>query len=901
MNKRKISILQQPSWLVTSKISPPQSSVQVVDRPALTKKLDGALDVRLSLVLASAGYGKTTLLALWREKLMANGVAVSWLALDEEDRQSKKFIPYLIWALSRANIIIDGLLDTVANEVTSIPSRSLISTLLNGLSTTKKQLVIILDDYHRGQSNENDDLLAFFLRHLSGNVHVVISSREVPKFGWAEFSSRGEMLELGVTDLQFAFPDAKKFISKNQNIDLSDPEIRELVQKTEGWALGLQLAIIYLKKQSQYSDKLYLFSGRTMEVTDYLLMQVFQQQPADIQNFLVQTSVLERFNGDLANAVCCREDSWRVMEQLYQRNLFIFFLDQEREWCRYHDLFSEFLKERLRRRGRAESEAVHDKAARWFSSHGMISDAVKHALQSGSLELVAQIAEEAGGWRLAIKENLLVLRKVCSRLPENMLRKYPRLWLGDILMSAKSGRIDDAQRKLRELDWRQAGLATVSELVKAERLAIGILIAGYEDRPVTAQDLDEINQLAQKPKFEDDLVLMLLRNYLCLLYLDAGRFNQSIEEARKCKNYFAARGDEYGASIIDTHIGQSELAQAHLNAAAKIYSDIYDKARHYLGDGGDATAISRVLLAETDYYQNDLESASQHLQASLPHIEIFDGWFDIYASGYATAASLSHISQGIDAAMAMLDRADEIARRRNLDRLGRLVRLLRVRELTKAVDLRAAEAFAAEFEPFEEAEMPIGSQLPSWRLLEAAGTCLADLSLQLGDKERALAILRPRLAQAEANGWALSSMKMQIKLAMCHDAIGNHKEARELIGKSLLKAAPQNFIRQYLDEGAALKKLLNGLRRRDELLIPAVKDFVAVILGERAEGKELLTDREKEVLDLIIKGCSSKETAFRLGLSMNTIKYHRKRLFEKLGAASRAQAISAARKLALYS
>jgi LuxR family maltose regulon positive regulatory protein len=635
-----------------------------------------------------------------------------------------------------------------------------------------------------------------------------------------------------------------------------------------------------------------------MEVMDYLLEQVFRDQPAKIKNFLLQTSVLDRFNGDLADAVSTRGDSWQIIEYLHRHNLFLFFLDKEGQWCRYHHLFADFLKERLRRSGRCLSESAHERAAIWFNQHGLVREAVTHALQSSNLELVAAIVEEAGGWRMAITGNQSILRRVISRLPEVILHRYPRLWLGAVLISAKTGRLYDAQRKLRELEWQEAGAGEANQQAIAERIAISVLIAGYEDRLMNRHDLEELEKLVRQPQFDDDLVLVLLNNYLCLLYLGSGKFAQSIEAGVICKNFFLQREDAYGGNIIDIHTGQSVLALGRLAEAKAIFEQIYNFSRCYVDDTGDAAAIASVLLAETAYEQNDLASSEEYLDRSLHHIEKFDSWLDIYASAYITAASVAHASTGIDASMTILDRAEEVAGRRNLDRLGRLVRLTRIRELVLQGDLRTAETFAQEFEPFEEAELPCGTELPNWRLIEAAALSLADVSILGGNPQRAIAILAPRVAEAEKNKWIRSTIKLLIKLALSLDACGNRKAALEAVERSLLYAAPQNFIRCYLVEGKPMRSLLGALPK-NQTTIPVVKVFVDTVLGERAQGKVLFGDRQKEILDLLIKGCSTKEMAFRLGLSANTIKFHRKKLFEKLGARSRSQAIAAARKLSL--
>ena len=662
--------------------------------------------------------------------------------------------------------------------------------------------------------------------------------------------------------------------------------------------LALQLAGQFMENEGSGIDVIERFSGRTAEMADYLSEQILLGLPDEIQSFLMETSVLERFNGDIANAIRGKTDSWFMVEELERRNLFLFFLDSERKWFRYHHLFQEFLHERLRRLDTARLESLNRAAADWFVRNGQLSTAVHHAILANDLELAADLLEQAGGWRMVLTGQVGIIRSACDKIPKKNIRERPRLWLGEILLLAKTGTIVEARRKLDE--FTASGFAAVQsdKPLYAEHQVVDIIVAGYEDRRVSAKDLSSLEESVADPEVLDNVVLALLYNYLCLVYLDFCRFDKSIEAGNRSINHFRAMGNDYAEKLVETHIGQAKLGQGRLINARDIYQRVYDSAQASFGFDDDAAAIAGTLLAETAYERNELAAAKELLDTTLPHVERFDGWFDIYAAGYLTASSVAHATDGIDAALTVLDRAEETARRRGLDRLVLLSRVHRARELTLAGRLDEAAAIVAR----NEAMRSRGSGFSSWRLWEAMGPMLARLALRRGDPGGALEILRPLEEEAAANGCEHQSIRLLALLALTNHEKGERKIALECLERAVLLAAPQGFVRPFVEEGEAMKQLFSNLLKAGPKLIPAVTSFVEAILNtEEAYGGALLSERESQILGMISSGHSTKEMAHLLALSENTVKYHRKRVYKKLGVASRSQAVATARRLLLLS
>ncbi|WBX85596.1 LuxR C-terminal-related transcriptional regulator [Sphingosinicella microcystinivorans] len=896
-SKSDRSAPKDPAWLIASKLKPSASAGHLVKRSALLEKLNAALGVRLTLVRAPAGFGKTTLLQQFYARLSEEGIAVCWLTLDEEDGKGGQFLAYLSGALVRAGIL-EGIPSPVAiDDANTPPDRSILSSLLNQLAATDRDIVLILDDYHRVQSAEVDSQFGFFIRHLSANVHLIVSSRETPGFEWTSCRTNGGLLDIGSSHLQFALEETGALVNGQQQKQnaacLSDVQVERLFLLTEGWVMGIQLASAWLTNVSFDPSRLDDYSGQSAEVADYLAEQVYRHLPATIQDFLVKTSVLERFNGDLCNEICDFTESWRIIEELECRNLFIFFLDKDREWARYHQLFSDFLQRKLRRNGHGSVEAIHRKAAEWFLQQGDITGAIHHALNANDADNCASIIDRAGGWRLAINGYAGRLRHAFAKIPDDVLKLYPRAWLAHILLSGKAGGQIEARAKLQALQVEIEGSPALQELGD-ELIAVKFLLFAFEDRLHDAVVLRDLERAVEKIGASKDLIAGILGNQLCALYVTTGRFTECLAVGARAEQHVRVAGNAYSELFVGMHMAQAHLGQGNLDEADTAYRDVYQRLHASFRMDDDLVGTLQTLLAETAYERDNLLEAQAFLEQSLPSLERIGGWFDVFAAGYGTAASLAHARHDIGAAMAVLDRAEELAKRGGFARLPQFVVAQRVRELTLAGQIDLADKFAERLDAIPAPGLSGSADMVSWRLQEAVFTALARLEIAKGNPDLALSLLQRLRAQAERERHVRTLIKLDLLQAMAQDLAGRRAMAMASLESCLDRAAPLGFLRTLLDEGEPMKRLL-GLFDASRRASPVVRTYVARLRDDDNRPRVPLTARETQILALLVAGYSTKEMAYDLNLGMNTIKYHRRNVFDKLGVRSRSEAIAVAR------
>jgi LuxR family maltose regulon positive regulatory protein len=888
--------LHDADWLIAAKQRPAAAQDWHIKRRSALARLDGVLSRRLAVVHAPAGYGKSTLLAQWRDSLQQKGLATVWLSLDEDDRAPGQLLAYLVNALTASGIAMERLAELTRQGLSTTPDKTVAAMLVNQLHQAARPVVIILDEYDRVQSPPIDAILRFLLSRLPATTHLVIASRERLPFTLADYMARDDLVSLTIQDLRFAATEARAFLPAS----LDDQEAAVLVARTEGWPLALQMARLWLAEDSSRVHLIRDFSGRTSDIADYLVEQIFLGLAPAIRSFLMETSLLERLNGDLANAMCGRTDSWGVIEELVRRNLFLLPLDTEGRWFRYHQLFAEFLNERLRRHDSARIAALHHAAADWFERHGHLNSAVRHALAAGEDGLAAAIMERAGGWKVLITPYAGALRRTLASVPADIVQRHPRLYLGQIFMLAKAGEVVEARRKFEALAPSiQQGVASDPPL-EVEFKMVDLLLYGYEDRQVEPGYLARIENLVSPEPPLDRLVLSIFNNTLCFLHLDQRAFAKAEGEGRRAIDHLRAAHMDYAIHYLYQHMGQCRLALGRPDEAEAFYRHTLPEAAPPREEMTDIRAIAAVFLAETRLEGNQPEAAQALLDVALPHIESFDGWFDVYAAAYATAAGIAFLHHGIGRALDVLAHAEEIAHRQHLPRLSLFAAAHRVRLLVMAGRLPAAQSAAAPvLEAWERGE----SRLQTWRLADTIPLSLARLALAHGEPPRALDYLAALIDEAAARGWTDQLIRAQALAALAHQAQDAPGPALVTLSAALNAAAGHGYARVFLEQGEAGAALLHRCLTTSGDLGAAGADLARRLLGKTHSGKPgkktspLLTAREHEVLGLIGAGLSSKEIAGELALSENTVKYHRKNIYRKLGVVNRSRAIAAARQL----
>ncbi|MGD2158780.1 MAG: hypothetical protein PVG32_18015, partial [Anaerolineales bacterium] len=375
--------------LLTTKIERPPARQALVPRPRLIEQLNEGLRSgnKLILISAPAGFGKTTLVSEWvnsmslgaeKEKQIENRIA--WLSLDVGDNDPMRFITYLIAALQSVDQEIGQAAQAMMQAPQPPPPEAYLTTLINDIAETEQSIILVLDDYHLIQSLPIHQQFGFLLEHQPSQMHLVIASREDPPLPLPQMRVRGQMVEIRQDDLRFSPDECADFLQGVMGLEISSEDVATLERRTEGWIAGLQLAALSMQGSSDQRAFVRSFAGDSRHVLDYLIEEVFERQPAEVQEFMLKTSILERLCAPLCDAVAERKDSQDALFMLERANLFVVPLDQSREWYRYHRLFAELLRQRLRTSGLYNEVQLHVRARQWYETNGFMIQAVHHAL-----------------------------------------------------------------------------------------------------------------------------------------------------------------------------------------------------------------------------------------------------------------------------------------------------------------------------------------------------------------------------------------------------------------------------------------------------------------------------------------------------------------------------------------
>lgn len=409
--------------LVATKFHVPRIRPERLARSRLIDRLDEGMARDVILVSTPAGFGKTTLLADWSSRAKWS---IAWLSLDPEDNDPARFWRYMVAALDRVCGRLGERGLPTLTAAGAVSTRDVVTALINELEDTSEELALVLDDYHVMESPLIHDDVGFLLTHLPSQLHIVITSRSDPPLPLARLRATGQLAELRAADLRFTAEESSAFLREVWGLDLPPDAIAALEARTEGWAVGLQLAALSLRERPNQGAFLYAFAGSHRYVLDYLSEEVLERQPEDVRAFLLETSILDRLSGPLCDAVTGRPDGQDMLEGLERANLFLVPLDEERRWYRYHHLFGDLLRVRLHQARPDRVTDLHRRAAAWCEHHGLVDEAIRHASASGDATWPARLVEQQMNETIQRGETV-ILQRWLSDLPEASVRSRPAL------------------------------------------------------------------------------------------------------------------------------------------------------------------------------------------------------------------------------------------------------------------------------------------------------------------------------------------------------------------------------------------------------------------------------------------------------------------------------------------
>ena len=427
--------------LLAMKLQIPRPRAQLVPRPHLIERLQRASTASLIFVSAPAGFGKTTLLAQW---LAHRDTPVAWLSLEPQDNDPVRFLTYLIAALQTLDAHVGTSALELLRSPQPAPPQTVVTLLTNDLlRSAVGRFALVLDDYHVITAAPIQHAMTLLLEHLPPQVHLVLATRADPPLPLARLRAGGHLLEVRATDLRFSLEEASVFLQTVMGLALPPKAIEALESRTEGWIAGLQLAALSLQGRADVSTFLANFSGGHRFVLDYLSGEVLSRQPALVQSFLFQTSILERLSGSLCDAVTGQEGSQATLEALDQANLFVISLDDERRWYRYHHLFAEVLRRRLHQLQPAAIPELHRRASAWYEQHGHFVEALHHNLAASDFERAVRLIEHCVHSML-FQGQLYILLGWLEVLPQALVHARPLLCVQQAITLLLTGQMEAA-------------------------------------------------------------------------------------------------------------------------------------------------------------------------------------------------------------------------------------------------------------------------------------------------------------------------------------------------------------------------------------------------------------------------------------------------------------------------
>ncbi|HZG65949.1 MAG TPA: AAA family ATPase, partial [Herpetosiphonaceae bacterium] len=440
--------------LLATKLFVPRARPDLVARPRLDAQLDAGLAHPLTLISAPPGSGKTTLLGDWAQRHAASEqYGVAWVSLDASDGDLRTFVHYLTAALRTVTPAAGEGTLALLQSPQPFPPEALLRPLLNDIAILPRELVVVLDDYHLIDSPSVHQVLQFMLDHLPPTLHLVIATRVDPPLPLARLRARGQLTEVRGADLRFTVGEAAEFLRRVMGLDLTEADIAALEARTEGWIAGLQLAACSLQGRDDSAAFVAAFSGSHRYVLDYLVEEVLQRQPSEVRQFLLHTSILDRLTAPLCDALLEQPGSTRVLRRLEQDNLFLMPLDAAHTWYRYHHLFADVLRQRLREEQPELLPVLYGRASDWLEQHGSHAEAVHMALAAADVERAADLIEDASEAML-LRGEMVTLLNWLGALPPTLIRTRPRLCIAEAWALAVwfDDRVDEAEARLADAE-----------------------------------------------------------------------------------------------------------------------------------------------------------------------------------------------------------------------------------------------------------------------------------------------------------------------------------------------------------------------------------------------------------------------------------------------------------------
>jgi len=905
--------MSNPTPLIATKFNIPSQRSDLVLRARLREMLEQGARHPLTLISAPPGFGKTMLAAQWARSQAE--YLVGWFSLDEADSQPTAFWRYVIGALQHCHHSLAETAQIMLTVPAPPPIETILATLINEIASFDRPLLLVLDDYHLIHNPEVHQALIFLLDHLPENLHIFILTREDPPLNLARRRARGQMVEIRAAELRFDTRETVSFLHSMELV-LTSEQIATLERRTEGWIAGLQMAALSLRGQDPQVF-FQSFTGDDRFISDYLIEEVLERQTEQVRDFLLRTSILERMNVSICAAVLgdrgkgIREifptpyllTPGHILDYLDRANLFLIPLDNRREWYRYHHLFAELLRQRLKESlSESQIALLYQAASEWCEEHGEVLEALRYARQVPDEPRVAALLKKFAVWFFS-SSKLPEFVKFADTLSPGLPAAQPDLCMAAAWVSLATYQSPERWLMGIEQHFGMSASTAVEEapMPSSVRAALLEVLIVRQQMPYAMFNTQtRLLLLAIQRQFDalppDQFCLFnSIRSLKPVLSFDLGLHAELAGEAESAAVYF---NETINLSSQDENFHLLQLAYGHLAniqiCLGKLQAarQTYTQALAHQSAAGKVpyAALAHAGLGTLDYEWGNLAEAEHHFKTGLELARIWNQWESLLPIQIGLAR-IQRRQGHFPEALAFLDELrappDE----------GMLmpVKTLRALWLAQNGDLRSAAAWldgsgVTAYEP----PLPVNEQM----LLD-----VARLMSLLERGEEAVTLSSQVIQTAEAYGRLHTVLQGKLVLANTYALLGKIPEALAELGEAVRLAEPEGYLSSFVDEGDPLRILLTRLEG-----VPYARQILAAFLPQvgaaqkaspSASQAALLSEREREVVLLIADGLSNQEIAERLFISVATVKTHINNILNKLGVSNRMQAVARLKDLGL--
>ena len=902
---------------IRSKLSAPRSAEgKIIARPRLSLgKQSGKNDYPIITLIAPAGYGKTTLLKQWKQELDEKQLLNSWFNFDESDNNLVYFLEYWVACFQNLDPKLGQAAQSMLQSGLNADFTAMIESLLQDLHQWNQAACVILDDMHCVSNPQVHKIISDFIQRAPANLRFIIGSRCQPKLALARYRVQGKHLGIERQSLAFDLSETTRFIEECNKIRLSDKLAETLQSKTEGWATALQLVSLALKQENNIEAFLLKLGGKDCDIADYLSEIVFEQQAEVLQKFLLQSSVLKRINAELCSKLVGQKNCQSILEEIAAKNLFLFPLDRERQWYRYHHLFGEYLKKRFESFCAEEFYRAHSQAALWFFEQGSLAEAIDYALTAKNFDLAGQWIADYALEIIQHQGDNATLLNWMRQLPEAQLLRWPMIRLGYALSQAFTMQYTSS---LEQLDRLEADLESSATLTgeALEEIRQGIEMT----RCVVWMFTDEIQKVRNfieprlanlnqaQPFFRGMFYGILLSTSLVRHDLEKGF--AYIEEAQSCLEN--CRGFY---SLAWTYAIRSlfHILEGRLKKAQEVCENGIRYFRQNLGPDSLPEKITESVLLKIDYEKGHLDQVETTLPKNLLFIRS-QSTTEATIDTFLIAAKFSHQKNQLQESETYLQEGIVLGQKIGFKRLELTLQAEKIRlDLEKGETARAVR-YATQVGFLDEklSNIPAGTEET---LQQIADEVQARIALAQGKAASARLLLKKLENEAQRQGRQMHRLRyrlLQLRLALLEE---DEKSAEKIFSEVFQQSCEESYTMLLVEEGRSFAKFMqkqlksfakshSAFTEQITRLLQASPSSPIATLAQVSEAiapVESLTKRELEILQGLHSTLSYPTLAKSLFISLHTLKWHLKNIYGKLDASCRTSAILKGKALGLIS